>query len=57
MSNFNFNFSTSKIKAPCQHCPNREVECRNKCSAWQEYQELKDEEEANKKLKFSGYHI
>ena len=53
----NYNFSTSKIKAPCQNCPNREVGCREKCILWQEYQELKDEEEANKRLKFSGYRI
>jgi len=57
MSNFNYNFSISKIKAPCQNCPNREVGCRETCEAWQEYQKLKDEEEANKRLKFSGYRI
>ncbi len=57
MSNFNYNFSTSKIKAPCQGCAQRYVGCRETCEAWQEYQTLKDEEEANKKLKFSGYRI
>lgn len=53
----NFNFSTSKIKAPCYGCTQRCVGCRETCEAWQEYQTLKDEEEANKKLKFSGYRI
>jgi len=57
MSNFNYNFSTSKIKAPCQGCAQRCVGCRETCEAWQKYQELKDEEEANKRLKFSGYRI
>lgn len=54
-NNFNFNFTRSKLKAPCQNCPNREVGCRTKCIPWQEYQELKDEEEAEKKLRFGYY--
>ncbi len=56
-NNFNFNFTRSKIKAPCQNCPNRKVGCRETCEAWQKYQELKDEEEAKKKLQFYGYRI
>ncbi len=53
----NFNLSYTAIKAPCKDCPNREVGCRNKCSAWQKYQALKDEEEAKKKLQYFGYRI
>lgn len=53
----NFNFAYTEIKAPCQHCPNRHVGCRNKCKPWQEYQALKDEEEAKKRLKYLGYRI
>ena len=56
-NNFNFNFTYSKIKAPCQGCAQRCVGCRETCEAWQEYQTLKDEEEAKKKLYFSGYRI
>ena len=51
----NFNFSYTAIKAPCKDCPNRKVGCRESCIPWQEYQALKDEEEAKKKLKYFGF--
>lgn len=48
-------FITSKIKAPCQNCPNRKVGCRADCEAWKAYEEQKTLEEQQKKRMFLGY--
>lgn len=51
------NHNYSPIKPPCQGCPNRKVGCHNpgQCEKFDEYMKLKDEEEAQRKIRFNFF--